>query len=305
MMGKVNPHRIHIIFIIFTLWTLAIGLPNINFLPADWEFMQKELVSKRSALEILGQALIILLNISLAGLFCVFIWKILTNRKEKKEPAQEIYREPIKAPWFIYVFIVLLFGALGGGLWYFSRQAPFIEERIINHSHRDSSQEKAAQIFSEDSRPSKLEWTGFKESRIGQYFLISSLFIAMGWIILFWLIRRSPGRAGPEPNIPEIVARAVLDLEKGTDLTDVILRCYRDMCAIWQQKITLRPEMTAREFVQHLQDAGIRVEEVRRLTSLFEKVRYGRWVADAEERTEALSLLHTIRTQYGKVINNL
>lgn len=304
-MGKVNSHRIYIIFTIFSLWTLAIVLPNIKFLPADWEFMQKELVSKRSALELLGQALIILLNISLAGLFGVFIWKILIKKKRKKEPVQEIYREPIKAPWFIYVFIILFFGALGGGLWHFSRQGLFVEERMMNHSYLDLSQENAAQIFSEESRPSKLEWTGFKESRIGQYFLISSLIIALGWVILFWLIKRSPVREGPEPNIPGIAARAVLDLEKGTDLTDVILRCYRDMCVILQQKTTLRPEMTAREFAQHLQEAGIRVEEVRRLTSLFEKVRYGRWVASTEERTEALSLLQAIRTQYGKVINNL
>lgn len=304
-MEKVNSQRIYIIFIIFSLWTLAIGLSNIDFSPANWELIEKELVSKRSNLDLLEQALIILIAILLTGFCGVFTWKILIKRKRKKEPVQEIYREPIKAPWFIYFIIILLFGALGGGFWHFSRQSPFIEERIMDHSYLDLSQERTDQIFSTDSRPSKLKWVKFKESRVGKYFLISSLIIAICWIVLSRIMKRSTNREDLELNIPEIAARAVLDLEKGVDLTDIVLRCYRDMCAILQQKVTLRPEMTAREFAQHLEEAGVCVEEVRRLTGLFEKVRYGRWVANSKERTEALSLLQAIRNQYGKVNNEI
>lgn len=300
-----NLRRIHIVFIIMALWTLAIVLPNINFSPAEWEVIKKELVTKRSSLEILGQTLIIIVTIFLGGLLGLSFWKILTKKKRKKEPVQEIYDERIKVPWLIYFLIVLLFGTIGGELWHLSQQSPFIEEKIMDHSYIDLNQEKVTQVFSEDSRRSKFEWTIFKENGLGKYFFIISLIIAICWIILLPLRKRSKAKEDAELNIPQIAARAIWDLEKGTDLIDVVLRCYRVMCAIMQQEVTLRPEMTAREFAQHLQEAGVRVEEVRRLTLLFEKVRYGGWAANSEEKTEALSLLQTIKRPYGKVTNDI
>lgn len=298
-----NQHRVYILLILLALWILASALPNINFSPTDWDLIRKELVGRRPHLEFWGQAFIILMTISLVVLFGRFIGQILAKRKRKKEPVLEIYREPIKVPWFMYIFLILLGGALGAGLWHLSQQPPFIEEKIIRPAEIDFIPEKGTKVIAEDSRPSKLAWAKFKESELGRYFLIGSLIVGLCWIFLFWLIKRSKGGADLEPNIPEIAARAVIDLEKGTNLTDVILRCYRDMCAILQQKVALRPEMTAREFAQHLQEAGVGGEEVSRLTSLFEKVRYGRWVANSEERMEALRLLKTIRDQYGKAVD--
>lgn len=124
-----------------------------------------------------------------------------------------------------------------------------------------------------------------------------------GLSLLVWRgLRGRPSIEEPEvPDLARIVARAVTDLEKGGKLSDVVLRCYRDMCAILGRKVALREEMTAREFAQRLQQAGVGGGEVLRLTDLFERVRYGRHMAGPDERAEAIVLLQAIENQYGKV----
>jgi len=124
-----------------------------------------------------------------------------------------------------------------------------------------------------------------------------------GLSFLVWRgLRRRPSLEEPEmPDLGGIVARAVMDLEKGGELSDVVLRCYRDMCGILGRKVALRKEMTAREFAQKLQQAGVGEAEVLKLTDLFERVRYGRHAASPDERAEAVALLQAIETHYGKV----
>lgn len=97
-----------------------------------------------------------------------------------------------------------------------------------------------------------------------------------------------------------MAAQAVSDLEKGEELSDIVLRCYREMCRILGRKVVLRREMTAREFVRQLDHVGVRGEEIASLTRLFERVRYGRLESGPAERAEAIALLKAIEIRYGK-----
>ena len=97
-----------------------------------------------------------------------------------------------------------------------------------------------------------------------------------------------------------VLARAVSDLQQGRELSDVILRCYRDMYQVLSGKVSAPHRLTAREFVRQLQRAGVREREVQRLTSLFERVRYGRLESDPRQRAEAVELLNTIVSRYAR-----
>jgi hypothetical protein len=141
---------------------------------------------------------------------------------------------------------------------------------------------------------------GLPDLRIVEYILAISLLAGLGWVAWRNRLGRAPKDKPEAIDLGGIVAPAVMDLEKGGELSDVVLRCYRDMCAILGRKVALRKEMTAREFAQGLQQAGVGEKEVLRLTNLFERVRYGRHKANPDERVEAITLLQAIESQYGK-----
>jgi hypothetical protein len=57
--------------------------------------------------------------------------------------------------------------------------------------------------------------------------------------------------------------------------------------------------MTPREFEQHLAEAGLGDDHIRRLTRLFESVRYGSNIPTKAEEEEALSCLNAIAEAYA------
>ena len=141
-------------------------------------------------------------------------------------------------------------------------------------------------------KPTVPRWLG--------YLLVASLLVLLSlgsWHLL--KDRYKPERT-ELPAVSQIAARAATDLERGAELSDIVLRCYREMCDILSRKVRLSGEMTAREFVQHLQQQGVHEQEVAKLTSLFEHVRYGRYIAGPEERKEAIEALKAIEKQYRR-----
>ncbi|NWF54901.1 MAG: DUF4129 domain-containing protein [Syntrophaceae bacterium] len=167
-----------------------------------------------------------------------------------------------------------------------------------------SSQEEAIKEFP-PPLPEARDEHGLLDLKLLEYILAISLLAGVGWAAWRTWIVRAP-KAEPEAmDLGEIVAQAVLDLQKGGELSDVVLRCYRDMCAILGRKVVLRKEMTAREFAQRLQQVGVGERELLRLTDLFERVRYGRHSDSPDERVEAITLLQSIESQYGKGANEI
>jgi hypothetical protein len=127
------------------------------------------------------------------------------------------------------------------------------------------------------------------------------ILLALGaWRILKG--RYKPGET-ELPGVSQIAARAAADLERGAELSDIVLRCYREMCEILSRKVRPSGEMTAREFAQQLRQEGVHEQEVTKLTSLFEHVRYGRYATGPEERKEAIEALKAIEEQYGRSQN--
>ncbi len=261
--------------------------------------MQQRLTDKPPSLEILLGCILILTAAIFVGLL-VLSFRGTRRRKRKDSDHHEIYREPIPVPWPVYAVIVLLFAALAGLVWWARQPTTVMERQAKTLQPMTASQEEAIKE-SPPPPPEAGDEHGLPGLRILEYILAISLLAGLGWAAWRSWIGRAPKAVPEATDLGEIVAQAVLDLQKGRELSDVVLRCYRDMCAILGRKVVLRKEMTAREFAQRLQQVGVGEKEVLRLTNLFERVRYGRHQANPDERVEAITLLQSIESQYGKV----
>jgi len=131
-----------------------------------------------------------------------------------------------------------------------------------------------------------------------------TLVLIAGVLALAWRMFRRIGRMrGKRTALSELVeeARGVLvDLQAGADLRDTITRCYTEMARLIkaQRGVTREISMTPREFEQHLAASGLGEVHIRRLTRLFERVRYGPHALGLAEEQEAEACLRAIVEAY-------
>jgi hypothetical protein len=125
--------------------------------------------------------------------------------------------------------------------------------------------------------------------------LASLLAVGGGIWWLLWLTRknRSPRALADFEHI----ARATLDeIEAGDGWEDAIVRCYVRMSRAvnLRRSLARQAAMTPTEFSAQLQVAGLPSEAVRRLTLLFERVRYGAKSSSQADIVEAVDCLTAI-----------
>lgn len=148
--------------------------------------------------------------------------------------------------------------------------------------------------------PEETAWLSYL---VGVAFIL--LLALFTWRFLrFW--REYAGRSGSK-SLSEIarVARSSLrDLSSGRDSTDVIVNCYFRMSDVVADKRKLQrgTAMTPAEFAIRLERAGLPGEAVRRLTRLFEHVRYGGHRSGPKEVNEAVACLTTILHYCGETV---
>lgn len=100
-----------------------------------------------------------------------------------------------------------------------------------------------------------------------------------------------------------LIAQSSLDnLAAGYDWDDVIINCYARMSDVVSRKRGLirQDAMTPAEFARRLERAGLPGDPVRRLTRLFESVRYGDRKSGQKEISEAVSCLTAILHYCGE-----
>ena len=125
--------------------------------------------------------------------------------------------------------------------------------------------------------------------------------LAAGFVyFLFWLwqrFRRPEDRyLSPAERLVRSAQSALRKIDAGQNLREVVLRCYHDMTqAVADRRQLTRPEfVTPHEFIHSLEGIGLPVEQVQRLTDLFEMVRYGHKIPGAPERAEAVACLKAV-----------
>lgn len=135
--------------------------------------------------------------------------------------------------------------------------------------------------------------------------LLSFALAAAFVFFLYWLwrrFRRSEDRhLTPAQKLVRSAQSALRQIDAGQNLRDVVLRCYHEMTRVVAERHHLiRPEhITPHEFVHSLERIGLPAEQVQRLTSLFEMVRYGHKIPGAPERAEAIACLNAVVERLG------
>jgi hypothetical protein len=139
-------------------------------------------------------------------------------------------------------------------------------------------------------------------------YLISFAF-ALGFVVAMYIAYRawkkySDANRSPLKEIANIARSSLRDISSGRESSDVIINCYLRMADIVADKRQLQREeaMTPQEFALRLERAGLPGDAVRRLTRLFEMVRYGDRRSGPKEVNEAVSCLNTILQYCGETI---
>jgi hypothetical protein len=131
----------------------------------------------------------------------------------------------------------------------------------------------------------------FGVTSVGLALLVATVLVGLGWFV--WRRRR---RDSSLEQLAQQAEEAIDAIQTGADLRDTVMRCYYEMSRVLRQQRGIRRHqaMTPREFVAFLEEAGLPSEAVRRLTKLFEQVRYGAKALSQGEEAQALASLKTI-----------
>ncbi len=113
---------------------------------------------------------------------------------------------------------------------------------------------------------------------------------------LWWLFARRTTPEAPYEELSEIAQEALDDLDEGKDWGDTILNCYDSMTRTLKGRRGYeRPGyLTPSEFVSALERVRLPGDPMRRLTTLFERVRYGGKSPTQIDIDEAVSCLTEI-----------
>jgi hypothetical protein len=118
--------------------------------------------------------------------------------------------------------------------------------------------------------------------------------------------REHAGRSGGKSlnEIARIARSSLRELSSARESTDVILNCYFRMSDVVADKRKLQrgAAVTPAEFAMRLEQAGLPGEAVKKLTRLFESVRYGGHRSGPTEVNEAVACLTTILHYCGETV---
>ena len=119
--------------------------------------------------------------------------------------------------------------------------------------------------------------------------------LGIGMLISMVVKRRLSSKKN-EADLLQGVEEAVNALMAGEDLRNVILRCYMQMTRSLQEEqgIERASAMTVQEFERWLENLGFPSVPLHQLTSLFEKVRYGKQEMSDEDERIAIDSLNEI-----------
>jgi hypothetical protein len=134
--------------------------------------------------------------------------------------------------------------------------------------------------------PEVANWLGY---------LIGFLIIVLvGIVIYIWWEKNRQS----DDDISYITLKTLKDISDGGQWEDAIIQCYADMTAVVRQQRRLHRDraLTASEFAEELQKAGLPSEPVQNLTRLFEKARYSNRQTQTDESTTAIQCLTEIST---------
>ena len=148
--------------------------------------------------------------------------------------------------------------------------------------------------------PSSTSWMTYLISFV---VIVAAVFVARK-VYSVWRELNEPTSSDLPQKLAGIARTSLRDLTSGRDSTDVIMNCYFRMSDVVAEKKNLdrRASMTPHEFALRLEQAGLPGDAVKRLTRLFEAVRYGQRRSDPKTVNEAVACLTTILQYCGEPV---
>ena len=134
--------------------------------------------------------------------------------------------------------------------------------------------------------------------------------VALFWMAVIWWLYRTwrknslPKSYAPLEEFARIARSSLDEISAGQSSSDVIINCYLRMSDVVADRRRLQraPAMTPQEFAVRLEQAGLPADAVKRLTRLFEAVRYGDRKSGPKDINEAVSCLNTILHYCGEPV---
>ena len=162
-------------------------------------------------------------------------------------------------------------------------RAELLEIEVTQHPEVSPADQAFTEVAFTATPP---EWL-INVTTIGLAVLAAAALVGMIWSI------RHRRRRPPMGELVREAEEAIEALKEGADYEDTILRCYFEMSRVLneEQGLVREEAMTPREFERTLGGAGVPGEPVRRLTRLFEDVRYGDKLPGTGKEDEAITCL--------------
>ena len=185
----------------------------------------------------------------------------------------------------LLLFYILFFSSLTG-----SDKNNSSGEMIITNMDISSGSEGPVEEVIDEILPPEIP-TG-----LSYLFSIVLVLTLAGTVFVIYRRIRKMMAMNEKNDIRDITEKALFAFEAGEDYSDIILRCYNELV------ISLRKEMgivrsasvTPHEFQSQLIREGLPGIEVEGLTSLFERVRYGKTALTESEEKNAENCLRTV-----------
>jgi len=143
---------------------------------------------------------------------------------------------------------------------------------------------------------------------------LTTYLISLGIVVLaifvawrlhaYWKSRSGTNNGNRLDRLARVARSSLHDLAEGRDSGDVIMNCYFRMSDVVSDTRNLNraPAMTPSEFSSRLEQAGLPAEPVRKLTGLFETVRYGGRRSSPSDVREAVVCLTAILHYCGETV---
>jgi len=270
---------------------LAVGLKNVSFREAQ-AFGQNEARAARSApLDLINAVMSIPLKTQL-GIWVLFVLLfafigMLMSPEMRKRLIRIAIRTAITY-WALYIL--------------FTRYREVLAQIGLNLAPLGENQSAASNgaPVPEFTPPQSVSWTAYLVS-----FGIAVLLIILAWKLnSIWRELNTPVSAPSMKKLAGIARSSLRDLSSGRDSTDVIMNCYYRMSDVVSDKKNIKrnESMTPSEFALRLEQAGLPTDAVRRLTRLFESVRYGDHKSNPVAVNEAVACLTTILNHCGEAV---
>jgi hypothetical protein len=149
--------------------------------------------------------------------------------------------------------------------------------------------------------PQEIPMNTFQMEPIGNAPTIFIWLVIIGLAFLvvsfgFWLHRTTSKNTSTTDLIRAEAKNALKEIQEGEELSNIVIRCYLQMVYVLETERGIEREdsMTTQEFKRLLISHGFPERAVHRLTTLFEKVRYGNKLIDTNDEITAVDCLTAI-----------